>query len=215
MKTGQTNRKAGFTRKKVVVVIGALAMLSVLLVPYLVKRRATNHRNACFNNLRLLQGGKKQWALENRKQKSDVPTASDLRPYILGRGSDTHPYCEDEGHGLFYCPDDPLKRFANSTSSNTELSTAVAIAHQSQIFSSINPDRQMTATTPFGKDIFARRGGGNRVAFHVDLQPLGERTRLRNWKLTEGQFNFYSIAHSNKLSSYFARGKQGFGSGLL
>jgi uncharacterized phage infection (PIP) family protein YhgE len=53
--------------------------------------------NACINNLRLIDASKQQWALENKKLATDIPTMDDLRPY-LGRGPNKDlPACPDGG----------------------------------------------------------------------------------------------------------------------
>ena len=39
---------------------------------------------SCVANLKLLQGAKEQWALENKKQPSDVPTVTDIDEYLRG-----------------------------------------------------------------------------------------------------------------------------------
>jgi RNA polymerase sigma factor (sigma-70 family) len=58
---------------------------------------AVGKRNACINNLRLIDSAKQQWALENRKQNTDTPAMDDLRPYI-GRGTNGElPSCPDGG----------------------------------------------------------------------------------------------------------------------
>jgi multidrug efflux pump subunit AcrA (membrane-fusion protein) len=38
----------------------------------------------CINNLRMLDGAKQQWALENRKTPAAVPTEQDIAPYLKG-----------------------------------------------------------------------------------------------------------------------------------
>jgi hypothetical protein len=58
---------------------------AAIAIPNFVKARATSQKNACINNLRLFDAAKQQWALENKKQSTDTPAMSDLRPY-LGRG---------------------------------------------------------------------------------------------------------------------------------
>jgi hypothetical protein len=63
----------------------AVGMVAAIAIPNFVKARATSQQNACINNLRLLDAAKQQWALENKKQSTDTPAISDLRPY-LGRG---------------------------------------------------------------------------------------------------------------------------------
>lgn len=40
--------------------------------------------NACINQLRMLDGAKQQWALENRKTVNDLPAEKDLTPYLKG-----------------------------------------------------------------------------------------------------------------------------------
>ena len=39
-------------------------------------------QNACINNLRQIDAAKQQWALENNRTASAVPTAQDLAPYL-------------------------------------------------------------------------------------------------------------------------------------
>jgi hypothetical protein len=60
-------------------------MLAAIAIPNFVKARTTSQQNACINNLRQLDAAKQQWALENGKKSDDVPTMSDLKPYIRGK----------------------------------------------------------------------------------------------------------------------------------
>ncbi|MGO8698549.1 MAG: YfbK domain-containing protein [Limisphaerales bacterium] len=61
------------------------ALLTVVIVPNFVKARTASYKNSVVNNLRLLDSAKQQWALEQRKSSTDVPTLKDLKPYF-GRG---------------------------------------------------------------------------------------------------------------------------------
>ena len=38
--------------------------------------------NKVINNLRIIEGAKEQWALENKKEKGALPTLSELAPYL-------------------------------------------------------------------------------------------------------------------------------------
>ena len=38
--------------------------------------------NPCINNLRIIEGAKDQWALENKKGTGDAVSAQDLQPYL-------------------------------------------------------------------------------------------------------------------------------------
>ncbi len=46
--------------------------------------------DACVNNLRMIDGAKQTWALENKKTANDVPTMEEILPY-LGRGTSAPP----------------------------------------------------------------------------------------------------------------------------
>jgi len=50
------------------------------------EEKATHERNACVNNLRLIDAAKQQWALEYSKTASATPEWTDIQPY-LGRGA--------------------------------------------------------------------------------------------------------------------------------
>jgi competence protein ComGC len=63
----------------------AVVMIPLLLaiaIPNFVKARDTAMQNACLNNLRMIDGAKNEWALENNKKAGDTPTVSDLLPYL-------------------------------------------------------------------------------------------------------------------------------------
>ncbi len=72
-------------------------MLAAIAMPNFVKARTTSQQNACINNLRLIDASKQQWALENKKQPTDVPTVADVKPY-MGRGAEGEmPKCPQGG----------------------------------------------------------------------------------------------------------------------
>jgi hypothetical protein len=55
------------------------------------------HQSSCIMNLRLIDGAKMQWALEQHKLNTDTPTEKDITPY-LGRGEGGEfPVCPDGG----------------------------------------------------------------------------------------------------------------------
>ncbi|HET7626133.1 MAG TPA: hypothetical protein VFM25_12795 [Verrucomicrobiae bacterium] len=49
-----------------------------------VHREQIEQRNLCINNLRQLDGAKQQWALENGKPATAIPTGRDIAPYLRG-----------------------------------------------------------------------------------------------------------------------------------
>lgn len=56
--------------------------------------QSQEHLTVCVNNLRIIQAAKQQWALENKKPATSVPTAQDLAPYLPGNAL---PACPDGG----------------------------------------------------------------------------------------------------------------------
>jgi competence protein ComGC len=59
-----------------------LPLLLAIAIPNFVKARSTAQRNACINNLRLIDNAKQQWALENGKENTDTPTQSEIAGYL-------------------------------------------------------------------------------------------------------------------------------------
>jgi hypothetical protein len=103
--TGTTVRSA----KNSGALAGCCIVLLLIAIPNLVRPHTIRSPNACVNNLRLIDSAKHQWALEKGKLPTDVPTASELRPY-LGRGMPGE---------LPYCPVDRTMTFENSYSINS------------------------------------------------------------------------------------------------
>jgi competence protein ComGC len=62
----------------------AIPMVLAIAIPNFVKARETVQMNVCLSNLRQIDAAKQQWALDNKKQATDIPTESDLAPYLKG-----------------------------------------------------------------------------------------------------------------------------------
>jgi hypothetical protein len=70
----------------VTVVMVSLVIIGAIVLPAFIRARTTSSQNACINNLRMIDGAKQQWALELNKAPNDMPSWSDIQPY-MGRGS--------------------------------------------------------------------------------------------------------------------------------
>jgi hypothetical protein len=89
------NSSQSFANMILLPAVAVPAMLAAIAVPNFVKARSTSQQNACLNNLRQIDAAKQQWALENSKKSTDVPTQKDLLPY-LGRNGQ-FPRCPQGG----------------------------------------------------------------------------------------------------------------------
>jgi Mg-chelatase subunit ChlD/uncharacterized coiled-coil protein SlyX len=59
----------------------AITLLAAIAVPG-ISRRESAQANSVLHNLRILEGAKDQWALENKKSADDVVTLGDLKDYL-------------------------------------------------------------------------------------------------------------------------------------
>ena len=79
------NRASALTRNEVliiVVVLGVGLLLFAIAAPCFVSARPTAQLNGIGNNLRIIEGAKEQWALENKKGTNDPVTLPDLTAYF-------------------------------------------------------------------------------------------------------------------------------------
>ena len=60
------------------IVVAIIGLLAAVAIPNLVKARKSSAKTACIANLKAIEGGKAQWALENKKNDADVPSDGDL-----------------------------------------------------------------------------------------------------------------------------------------
>jgi hypothetical protein len=78
-----------FALMKWKIIIATLLLAGVAVLCYQLGYRASERdriaidaRNACLSILRILDGAKQQWALENNKVAKDIPTWTDLGRYL-------------------------------------------------------------------------------------------------------------------------------------
>jgi competence protein ComGC len=62
--------------------IAIIGLLAAIAIPNFVKARQTAQMNMCINNMRMIDGAKQQWALENKKESTDTPTQANVVLYL-------------------------------------------------------------------------------------------------------------------------------------
>lgn len=78
-------------------VLAILGLLAAMLLPSLAKAKRKSMGASVMTNLRMLDGAKQQWALENSKSGDAAPTMEELKPY-LGRGESGLPSVAGESY---------------------------------------------------------------------------------------------------------------------
>jgi len=79
-----------------VLILPAAAMVGIgaaMLLPALAKAKSKAQDLTCINNLRQIDLAKRMWAEDNKKQSTDTPAWSELKPYLGGK----MPVCPDGG----------------------------------------------------------------------------------------------------------------------
>jgi prepilin-type N-terminal cleavage/methylation domain-containing protein len=78
----KTNRKSGFTLVEIMIVVAIIGLLAAIAIPNFVKAREQAQLNSIVNNLRITEGAKDQWALENKQGTGATPVDTDIAPYM-------------------------------------------------------------------------------------------------------------------------------------
>ena len=89
------NRKQGFTLVEIMIVVMIIGLLAAIALPGFARAREAAQRNACFNNLRMIEDAKDQFSIEAGLGDGDpAPDDAVLAEFLRG---DTLPVCPGTG----------------------------------------------------------------------------------------------------------------------
>ena len=74
----KTSRRSAFTLVEIMIVVAIIGLLAAIAIPNFIKAREASQKNACIANMKQIDGAKATWALEQKKQNSDLPVVGDL-----------------------------------------------------------------------------------------------------------------------------------------
>ena len=76
------SRRWGFTLVEIMIVVAIIALLASIAVPSFLRARKRSQATSTLETCRMIDGAKDQYALENAKGPTVVPTPLDLAPYV-------------------------------------------------------------------------------------------------------------------------------------
>ncbi len=92
------NARSAFTVWEILLVVFLLGFIALMIIPGLLVRSKPSAANICLNNLRIIDGGANQFALEHQLTNGDrIKFPEDLIPYLSHDGKWTMPVCPKGG----------------------------------------------------------------------------------------------------------------------
>jgi len=82
--------KQGFTLVEIMIVVAIIGLLATIAIPSFMKARTKSQANACINNLRQIEAGKEQWALEKKKDTGITAVTSEVMEYLKNPSASTN-----------------------------------------------------------------------------------------------------------------------------
>ena len=94
-----TKSKQGFTLVEIMIVVAIIGLLAAIAIPSFIKARQESQTKSCINNLRIMDAGKEQAAMEmgwSGTQAIGTGTSQETNVLAYVKGNDT-PVCPAHG----------------------------------------------------------------------------------------------------------------------
>ena len=85
-------REKGFTLVEIMIVVMIIGILLAIAVPNFVRAKENSRAKGCCSNLKQIDGATQQWAIENKKARTDTPVQADIEMYLKA-----YPLCPSGG----------------------------------------------------------------------------------------------------------------------
>lgn len=89
------NARRAFTLVEIMIVVLIIGILLAIAVPNFIRARESSRAKSCVANLKQIDSGKEQWAIDNKKTSADTPTEADL--YGADKYVKSTPACQASG----------------------------------------------------------------------------------------------------------------------
>ena len=116
-------KTAAFTLVEIMIVVAIVGLLAAIAIPNYIKSRARSQATACINNLRQIEAGAQQFALEKGLHAGDtINFPTDIMPYVKLNSSGAIPSCP--GNGTY-----TLSTVGVTPQANCSLGSTITPAH--------------------------------------------------------------------------------------
>lgn len=75
-------KKSGFTLVEIMIVVAIIALLATIAVPNFLRARKRAQATSILEEMRIIDGAKDTWAIENNKKGTDTVLWASLTPYF-------------------------------------------------------------------------------------------------------------------------------------
>lgn len=80
----QNNSRNGFTLVEIMIVVAIISLLAAIAIPNFIAVREQSQLKSIVTNLRIIEGAKDLWSLENKKGPGARPVPEDLSVFMKG-----------------------------------------------------------------------------------------------------------------------------------